>query len=182
MKDILLHPPRLIYEKFIAKQRKGVTFTVLFFFLITFIITRMYVYITIQFDLPDFLTHTRVKGVHVHHFTWGILINSIVGYILLMLPRDIFEEWKIKLSALFGIGLGLTFDEFGMWLLLEDAYWVRHSYDAVIIITLLFINIIYLGNTWKRFFFFVAKIQHLRHTFGRKVDEMDEEEIEKVEI
>ena len=161
MKKYVLHPPKFIYEKFIAKQRKGVTFTILFFFLITFVITRLYIYITILGNFPEIFSHTTVKGVHVHHFTWGILINSIVGYILLMLPRNVFEEWKIKLAAIFGIGLGLTFDEFGMWLLLEDAYWVRKSYDAIIVITLIFINIIYLGNTWKRLFTLIKKIKSI---------------------
>jgi hypothetical protein len=38
--------------------------------------------------------------------------------------------------------LGLTFDEFGMWVRLQDDYWVRQSYDAVIIVTLLLLNIV----------------------------------------
>jgi hypothetical protein len=35
-------------------------------------------------------------------------------------------------AILYGIGLGLTFDEFGMWLHLGGPYWQRASYDAVI--------------------------------------------------
>lgn len=179
MKNLLLHPPRLIYEKFIAKQREGATFAVMFFFLVTFIVSRAYVYSMIEWNFPEIITRTSVKGVHVHHFTWGILINSIVGYLMLILPRDVFEEWKIKLASFFGVGLGLTFDEFGMWLLLQDEYWVRHSYDAVIVITLIFINIIYLGNMWKRLFTFIMKIELLRKRFGKKVNEMNDEEIER---
>jgi hypothetical protein len=30
-----------------------------------------------------------------------------------------------------------------MWIRLEDDYWVRQSYDAVIIVTLLLVNIAY---------------------------------------
>ncbi len=35
---------------------------------------------------------------------------------------------------IYGVGLGLTFDEFGMWLHLGGPYWQRASYDAVITI------------------------------------------------
>ena len=34
----------------------------------------------------------------------------------------------------YGIGLGLTFDEFGMWLHLNGDYWQRASFDAVIVL------------------------------------------------
>jgi len=34
----------------------------------------------------------------------------------------------------YGIGLGLTFDEFGLWLHLGGDYWQRASYDAVIVL------------------------------------------------
>ncbi len=156
MKQILLHPPRLFYEKFIAKQRKGVTFTVLLFFILAFILSRTYVYLAVKGIVPESLTQ-NIRGVHVHHFAWGILINTIVGYIALLLPREQFEEWKIKMSAMFGIGLGLTFDEFGMWLYLQDEYWVRQSYDAIIIIATFFINIVYLGKTWNRLFDFIQR-------------------------
>lgn len=175
MHTLFLHPPKLLYERFIAKQRKGVTFTVLFFFLVTFMLARLYVYLAVQNIIPDSLTQ-NIRGVHVHHFAWGILLNSVVGYILLVLPSDMFEEWKIKLSAIFGIGLGLTFDEFGMWLYLQDEYWVRQSYDAIIIISILFIDIIYLGNTWKRLFYYALKIRILDNRFGTKETDLDTDE------
>jgi hypothetical protein len=36
--------------------------------------------------------------------------------------------------VLYGIGLALTFDEFGMWLHLGGPYWQRASFDAVVVI------------------------------------------------
>jgi len=36
--------------------------------------------------------------------------------------------------VIYGIGLGLTFDEFGMWLHLNGDYWQRASFDAVIVL------------------------------------------------
>lgn len=121
---------------------------VFFSFLVTFIIARTWVYLSILGVVPESFTE-NVRGVHIHHFTWGILLNSIIGYLILVLPRHLFQAWKLKLSALFGVGLALTFDEFGMWLRLKDVYFIRHSYDAVIIIAVLFINIIYFGTLWK---------------------------------
>jgi len=44
------------------------------------------------------------------------------------------------LAALFGIGAGLTLDEFALWVRLEDVYWSqegRISLDAVVVATLL---------------------------------------------
>jgi hypothetical protein len=35
---------------------------------------------------------------------------------------------------LYGIGMGLTFDDFGMWLHLGGSYWQRASWDAVAVI------------------------------------------------
>jgi hypothetical protein len=38
------------------------------------------------------------------------------------------------IALLYGIAMGLTFDEFGMWLNLGGSYWQRASVDAVIIV------------------------------------------------
>ncbi len=149
LESFFLKPPHLLYEKFIKRQREGVSFVVFFFFLLTFIVARTWVYLSILGILPESFTE-NVRGVHIHHFTWGILLNSIIGYLILVLPRHYFHAWKLKLSAFFGIGLALTFDEFGMWLRLQDSYFFRHGYDAVIIIVVFLLNIIYFGHLWQR--------------------------------
>ncbi len=111
-------------------------------FLITFILARLLVYLILAGYLPPELFLT-VKGVHIHHFTYGVIILSIVG-LYLILKRPPADSRNFKLTAwFFGIGLGLTFDEFGMWIRLEDDYWIRQSYDAVIIVGLLLLNIAY---------------------------------------
>ncbi len=53
------------------------------------------------------------------------------------------------MTFVYGIGLGLTFDEFGMWVRLKDDYWVRQSYDAIIVISLLLLNIAYYKSVWN---------------------------------
>ena len=113
-----------------------------FAFLLTFVAARTVVYLVLGHLMPNFFL--TVKGVHIHHFTYGVVILVVIGfYLLIFRPQS--ETRALRVSALvYGAGLGLTFDEFGMWIMLQDDYWVRQSYDAVIIITLLFLNILLL--------------------------------------
>jgi hypothetical protein len=99
--------------------------------------------------IPDSLVQD-IHGVHIHHFAWGILLNSFVGYLSIVIPREYFSKLKMKLAAIFGIGLGLTFDEFGMWARLRDDYLLRQGYDAIVLVSVILINVIYFGNLWKK--------------------------------
>jgi hypothetical protein len=82
-----------------------------------------------------------VRGHHIHHLVWGILILLLVGYGWLLdlgrshSPLSIFLSRLISVS--YGVGAALTLDEFALWLNLEpDAYWTREgrlSIDAVIL-------------------------------------------------
>jgi len=145
----ILKPPLYIYEKFIKRQKEGVSFVIFSFFLITFATSRIWVYLALKGIVPESFTE-NVRGVHIHHFAYGILTTAIVGYLAFALPKEFFEKWKLKLAAVFGIGLGWIFDEFGMWLRLEDEYYLRQTYDAIVVLSIIFINIIYLGNFWKK--------------------------------
>jgi hypothetical protein len=51
---------------------------------------------------------------------------------------------------LYGVAMGLTFDEFGMWLHLGGSYWQRASVDAVIVVTAFF-GLIAFAHSLKRF-------------------------------
>jgi hypothetical protein len=48
------------------------------------------------------------------------------------------------------VALGLTFDEFGMWLHLGGSYWQRVSVDAVIVVSAL-IGLVAFGRTVIRY-------------------------------
>jgi len=135
-------------------------------FLTTFIIARLFVYLILGHLMPNlFLT---IKGVHIHHFTYGVLILVIIGlFFILKHPSPDSRAFK-WLTWGYGIGLGLTFDEFGMWIRLEDNYWIRQSYDAIIIITLLLLNIAYYRSVLK----------WLKEMFNSGKDEEEEEETE----
>ncbi|MFA6424060.1 MAG: hypothetical protein WCV83_01970 [Candidatus Magasanikbacteria bacterium] len=124
-----------------ASNNQRIIGVVIFYFLITFIISRLMVYLVIGKWLPNFFL--TIRGVHIHHFTYGVIILVLIGlYLILRRPDAESEIFKIC-TAIYGIGLGLTFDEFGMWVRLEDEYWIRQSYDAIIIILLILLNIAY---------------------------------------
>jgi hypothetical protein len=72
-------------------------------------------------------------GLHVHHHVFGIALMLFAGF-LLSLQLD--SPWTELSAAAFGIGAGLTLDEYALWLHLEDVYWAeegRRSVDAVIV-------------------------------------------------
>jgi hypothetical protein len=52
-------------------------------------------------------------GMHIHHYVYGIFILAVAGYLALIFVGDRARLW---IALLYGFGLGLTFDEFGMWI------------------------------------------------------------------
>jgi hypothetical protein len=81
---------------------------------------------------------TTGSGLHLHHLVWGIVLLLITGFLGFALdPRTPGTE---ILAALFGVGAGLTLDEFALWIHLKDVYWAeegRSSFDAVLIAVML---------------------------------------------
>ena len=78
--------------------------------------------------------NVSVGGTHVHHLVWGILLLLTCGYVAVAIAPD--SPWREVVAVLFGIGTGLTLDEFALWLNLKDVYWEkqgRASIDAVVI-------------------------------------------------
>ncbi|MET0558345.1 MAG: hypothetical protein ABW065_06710 [Solirubrobacterales bacterium] len=74
------------------------------------------------------------SGVHIHHLVFGIVTMMAAGALgFLAFGRSPLTE----ICALaFGIGAGLTIDEFALWVHLEDVYWAeegRSSIDATVI-------------------------------------------------
>ena len=72
-------------------------------------------------------------GLHIHHLVFGIVLLMLAGFLgFVLLPAS---PWFEILAGVFGIGMGLTLDEFALWLYLDDVYWSeegRSSVDAVI--------------------------------------------------
>jgi len=104
---------------------------VLVTFLLTFMLARIVVFLIMSQTIPDLYVH--VKGTHVHHLNYGIFLLSAVGaYLLFKRP----ENKSLRITAgIYGIGMALTFDEFGMWIHLGGSYWQRASWDAVVVLS-----------------------------------------------
>jgi len=102
---------------------------ILITFLITRIVTRL---IRSGSGAGAGLGNVRISGNHVHHQVFGILIIIGTGIVLVSeMPRGAALD---AAAAIFGVGVGLTIDEFALWLHLEDVYWTdagRKSVDAI---------------------------------------------------
>ncbi|MCK9249872.1 MAG: hypothetical protein M0P31_12985 [Solirubrobacteraceae bacterium] len=85
------------------------------------------------------------SGVHLHHLVWGIVLMTVGGTLGFALADE--PTWFAVSAILFGTGVGLTFDEFALWIHLRDVYWAhegRSSIDAVAI-TASFMALVFLG-------------------------------------
>lgn len=126
------------YREIIYNQRREAPFWMLIGFIPTFLIARLLV----RADPRLFL---NVGGTHVHHFTYGFFILAITGYVSLVWPGRL----RQVLGVVYGIGLALATDEFGMWLHLTDEYHNRLSYDALVIVLAFLAAVVYLVDILK---------------------------------
>ena len=118
----------------------------LFGFLVTFVVSRICVFLIMSDEMPNF--YFFMHGTHVHHLNYGIfLLATVCGYSVFRRPVGRKAE---LVALLYGVAMGLTFDEFGMWLHLGGSYWQRASVDAVIVVAALF-GLVAFGRTLKRF-------------------------------
>lgn len=84
-------------------------------------------------------------GLHVHHLVWGIALLLVSGFVAF--ATGLAEPWRQLTAVGFGVGAGLTLDEFALWLRLEDVYWTREgraSLDAIVLATV-FAVVVMLG-------------------------------------
>jgi hypothetical protein len=129
-----------------TETRQRLARHVLIAFLATFIAARVLVFLIMSRTVPDVFLH--LGGTHVHHLNYGIFLLAGVGaYLVFQRPAG----WRLGIVAVvYGIGLALTFDEFGMWLHLGGGYWQRASFDAVVVIAAA-LGLIVVAPSIKRF-------------------------------
>jgi hypothetical protein len=83
------------------------------------------------------------SGVHLHHLVFGIVTMMAAG--TLGFAADGHAPFTEICALLFGIGVGLTIDEYALWVHLEDVYWAeegRSSVDATVIAASLMLLIV----------------------------------------
>jgi hypothetical protein len=77
---------------------------------------------------------TTSSGLHLHHLVWGIVTILLTGFLGFATRPE--SPWNEILAAAFGVGAGLTLDEFALWVYLRDVYWTeegRSSLEAVVV-------------------------------------------------
>ena len=77
-----------------------------------------------------------IKGYHIHHFYYGILLLVLSNWMSLIRHRRLHRRlFKGVNSIMFGGGLGLLVDEFGLLLTMEFGlkgnYWAPQSYYVI---------------------------------------------------
>ena len=118
----------------------------LFSFLMTFILARVFVFLIMADAMPNL--YLFMHGTHVHHLNYGIfLLAGVAGYSVFRRPAGRAAE---ATALLYGMAMGLTFDEFGMWLHLGGSYWQRASVDAVIVVSAFF-GLVAFARTLRKF-------------------------------
>ncbi|WP_230313529.1 hypothetical protein [Nakamurella alba] len=78
------------------------------------------------------LKDINIGGIHLHHQVFGILLMAITGILVFATTPE--GVGRNVAAFVFGIGLSLAFDEFALWLHLDDVYWSpegRQSVDAI---------------------------------------------------
>ena len=141
-------------------------------FLITFIGVRILVHMIVMNRGP--FNWVMVRGHHIHHLVWGILILLLVGYGWLLDLGRAHSPLAILMSRLmaisYGAGAALTLDEFALWLNLEpNDYWSRDgrlSIDAVI----LFGGILAVGAWGAPFFRGLNKLWNRRLRLSNPIE------------
>ena len=132
------------YDQHIQVPGKETHFLILISFALSFAFIRTSTHM-IKAQVSWWPGNVETKsGMHIHHLVWGILLLMVMGY--LGIATAIPDPWFELVAIGFGIGMGLTLDEFALWLNLEDVYWEkqgRQSIDAVVVtLVLLFVTLL----------------------------------------
>jgi hypothetical protein len=129
---------RAAYLEHFGQHRRERQFISTGGFFLTFALTRAITH-AIKAGKGPFRDIGGKGGPHIHHMTFGIVGNLIVGY-LWVLQLGTTERPSPRMSRItsfvYGAGAALTLDEFALWLNLEDDYWTakgRESIDAVVL-------------------------------------------------
>jgi hypothetical protein len=122
-----------LYDRAIVDTGREAEFLFFVAFLVTFGFIRTSAHL-IRAQVSWWPGNVNVGGTHIHHLVWGILLLMISGYVGVAVAPP--SPWHEICAVFFGIGMGLTLDEFALWLDLKDVYWShegRKSIDAVIV-------------------------------------------------
>ncbi|HEX7058649.1 MAG TPA: hypothetical protein VF176_02230 [Solirubrobacterales bacterium] len=121
-------------DKILADEKQGL-FLVLVGFILSFGFIRMSTRLMRSPKVPWWPgSVVSDSGVHIHHLVFGIVTMMAAGALgFAALGQSPYTE---ICAFFFGVGAGLTIDEFALWVHLDDVYWAeegRSSIDATVI-------------------------------------------------
>ena len=138
---LCLYLPRVgeLFHQHVRDRPKRRLFLAAVGFFVTLGVARSVAYAASR-DIGPF-HYIYIRGTHIHHLVWGILLLLIVGFCWLIEVGTGTKSSSIfasrLMSLLYGVGAALTLDEFSLWLNLEEGvYWTREgraSLDAVLL-------------------------------------------------
>lgn len=83
-------------------------------------------------------------GYHIHHFYIGFALIALAGWLALTGTNTLSKK---HLAMMYGVGLGLFFDEIGLLLTWGD-YFSQLSYLLTLLLAGIFLNIVFFHNFW----------------------------------
>jgi hypothetical protein len=123
---------RHVYQHRFTETRRERLFLASVAFFTTVLVVRSLTF-AIRHDIGPF-HDVSMRGRHIHHLVWGILLLLTVGYLWLVevgTGAESIGQWPGRLtSMLFGVAAALTLDEFALWLNLRDVYWEREGRES----------------------------------------------------
>ena len=123
---------RKVYQHRFTESRRERLFLASIGFFTTVLVVRGLT-IAIRHNIGPF-HDISMRGRHIHHLVWGILLLLTVGYLCLVelgTGAAASSQWSGRLtSMLFGVAAALTLDEFALWLNLRDVYWEREGRES----------------------------------------------------
>jgi hypothetical protein len=121
-------------DQLVAEGKQGL-FLVLVGFILSFSFIRMSTRLMRSPRVPWWPgSVVSESGVHVHHLVFGIVTMMIAGTVAFVALGE--SPYTEICALVFGVGMGLTIDEFALWVYLDDVYWAeegRASIDATVI-------------------------------------------------
>ena len=138
---LILYLPRVgeLFHQHVPDRPKRRLFLAAVGFFTTFGLARLLAFLASRSVSP--VGYIYIRGTHVHHLVWGILLLLAVGFGWLIEVGTGSRSSSLLasrlMSLLYGVGAALTLDEFAIWLnLQEGVYWTRRdraSLDAVLL-------------------------------------------------
>lgn len=136
---LLLYQPKIgeLFHLHVRDRPKRRLLLAVIGFFVTFAVARAMAYAAFRNAGP--FHYVYIRGTHIHHLVWGILLLLAVGFCWLVEVGTGARASSLVasrlMSLLYGVGAALTLDEFALWLNVEEGvYWTRRdlvSLDAV---------------------------------------------------